>query len=189
MSIIQSTEMNYVFQIVLVAISIISVPERVKFTSSCPLPFRVWMECFWITTLRLASCAILVMLLIQVPLMSITTLFREVPFKQTASSDEIVELVPKWKERYHLICNTVSDINDFMGMPLLLFIITTFFTFVNSLFTILHVLFDPGDKTIVLLLDVVYLLIQSMICITCLASFAEKIPKKVSHWNSTTQLQ
>ena len=143
-------------------------------------------ESIWIFLIQQASFIILSVYLIRIPSMCLVILFREVPFKMSASIVEMVDLESKWKRQYFMICDVVADINSFIGQPLLLFVAYVFLTFVSHSYLILNALIYPDENPFYIYYDLVFVIIQNIVCITFLIFVSEEIPKQVRSESKTT---
>jgi len=72
---------------------------------------------------------ILVICLMRIPSTSLTLLFRNIEVKESASANETMDLVLKWREHYLLVCEFVESLNDFIGAPFFIFITYAFHYF------------------------------------------------------------
>ena len=139
-------------------------------------------ESYWFFLIQHASFVILTVYLIRIPSLCLASLFREVPFKISASIAEMVELQAKWERHYFLICDIVLELNRFIGGPLLIFIAHAFLTFVSYSFTLFNYFLYPMKKpNIYLYIDLGYGIFQNFVCIIALAFVSETIPKQVRY--------
>ena len=176
----------YALQIFALVVNIIFLPKRFECMLSKGFLFYWVEESIWIFLIQQASFIILSVYLIRIPSMCLAILFREVPFKMSASIVEMVDLETKWKRQYFMICDVVADINSFIGQPLLLFVAYVFLTFVSHSYLILNALIYPDENPFYIYYDLVFVIIQNIICITFLIFVSEEIPKQVRSESKTT---
>ena len=91
----------------------------------------------------------------------------------------MAELVVKWRKQYVLICELVASLNDFIGKPLLIFVIYAFVSFVCHTFEGLFLYFStelsmPVSKAMILTI------LENVVYINILAYASEKISSEVS---------
>ena len=113
--------------------------------------------------------------------MIVDILYKEIDLTKTASINEVVELVAKWKEHWLLICDLIVDVNDFIGWSLFLYIIYGFFIFVSITFLILFRLLAIGHYDFSSCFILMYLILKFFAFFCLLASVAEKLPSKVNY--------
>ena len=122
---------------------------------------------------------ILVVCLIRIPSLSLAALSEEIRLKKSASITDMVSLYLKWKKQYQLVCELVGDVNNFIGIPIFLFIIFSFIYLVSILFFLLYMLFindlnysDMGIQ--------IYTLFKYLFCLIALAFASENMLCEVS---------
>ena len=123
---------------------------------------------------------ILVICLMRIPSTSLTLLFRNIEVKESASANETMDLVLKWREHYLLVCEFVASLNDFIGAPFFIFMTYTFNSFVCYSFDVLYNYFSTYEQPSVESYNCTYIILKNGLCIICLAFVSEKIPSKVS---------
>ena len=161
---------------------ILSVPGRFQSMIAKGYLYYWAEESFWFSLIQNASFIILTVYLIRIPSICLAILFREVPFKTSASIAEIVELVAKWERYYFLICDIIQELNRFIGGPMLIFIAHAFLTFISYSFTLFNYFLYPMKKpNIYLYIDLGYGIFQNLVCIIALAFVSETIPKQVRY--------
>ena len=120
---------------------------------------------------------ILVVCLIRIPSLSLAALSEEIRLKKSASITDMVSLYLKWKKQYQLVCELVGDVNNFIGIPIFLFIIFSFIYFVSYLFIILYMHFQQNVSYAYL---EIYTLFKYLFCLIALAFASENMLCEVS---------
>ena len=162
-------------------LKVVCAPERFRVVIADGVLYYWAEESFWFFLIQHASFVILTIYLIRIPSICLAILFREVPFKTSASIAEMVELVAKWERHYYLICDIIADVNRFIGGPLFIFITHAFLTFISYSFYLLKGITNPGSIPFYLYYDLFYCVIQFFICMIVLAFVSETIPKQVRY--------
>ena len=112
--------------------------------------------------------------------MIVDILYKEIDLTKTASINEVVDLVAKWKENWLVICDLVADVNDFIGRPLFLYIIYGLSLFIFCTMTLaLHLLTIESESFEIM---AIYIILRFLISFCLLAFEAEKLPSKVNCW-------
>ena len=169
-----------ILQDVVLTISLLSLPQRFKFKIANGVFKYLINESFFFLILQQFSLIILTVCLIRIPSMILDILYKEITLTKTASINEVVELLTKWKENWLLICDLVVDVNNFIGWPLILYIIYGIFIFVSHTFLILfHFLGNERHSLISNGINM-YLILRFFTCFCILAFEAEKLPSKVN---------
>ena len=87
-----------ILQDVVLTISLLSLPQRFKFKIANGVFKYLINESFFFLILQQFSLIILTVCLIRIPSMILDILYKEIDLKKTASINEVVELLTKWKE-------------------------------------------------------------------------------------------
>ena len=138
-------------------------------------------EYFFFLAVQQFSIITLTICLIRIPSMIVDILYKEITLTKTASINEVVELVVKWKENWLVICDFVVDLNDFIGRPLFLYIIFGLFESVLFTFTILFRILMTNEQSLSSNFIRMYFILKFFTCFCLLAFTAEKLPSKVNY--------
>ena len=143
---------------------------------------------FFVTLYRIGSSLIsecqmfnffiLTVCLIRIVSMGLAVLFKNISRKNPPSTTELAELLTKWKKHYLLICDLVLDLNEFIGIPLLIFLTKAFICFVGYSFYILGLL-ACTKRDLLFIISVLNLILKYLICVVILAFASEKISSEV----------
>ena len=134
----------------------------------------IFYKIFRIQTL---SFFILIICLIRIPSTSLAFLFNEIPIEN--SGTDMAELVVKWRKQYVLICELVASLNDFIGKPLLIFVIYAFVSFVGFTFHVLFLYFST-EPSMPVKYALIITILENVVYINILAYASEKISSEVS---------
>ena len=129
---------------------------------------------------------ILTVCLIRIVSMGLAVLFKNISRKNPPSTTELAELLTEWKKHYLLICDLVLDLNEFIGIPLLIFLTKAFICFVGYSFYILGLL-ACTKRDLLFIISVLNLILKYLICVVILAFASEKISSEV-RWNVTNSI-
>ena len=132
------------------------------------------------------SFFILTVCLIRIVSMGLAVLFKNISRKNPPSTTELAELLTEWKKHYLLICDLVLDLNEFIGVPLLIFLTKAFISFVGYSFYILVLLISP-KRDLFAIFHILSMILKNLICVVILAFASEKISSEV-RWNVTNSI-
>ena len=162
-------------------ISLLSLPQRFKSSSENGIFYYLLNESYYFLLLQNFSFIILTVYLIRIPSLVFDILFKEIDLTKTASINEVVELVTKWKENWLVVYNLVEDLNDFIGWPLFLYIIYGFFIFVSFTCFVLFRFLTTDHHDLSINGIIIYTILKFLASFCLLAFEAEKLPSKVNH--------
>ena len=164
----------------MLTISLLSLPQRSEYKIVNGILAYLLNESFFFLILQQFSFIIVTVCLIRIPSMILDILFKEITLTKTASTNEVVELVAKWKENWLVVCDLVVDVNNFIGWPLILYIILGFYIFVSYNFLILFRFLEIEQRHFLSYGISMYLILKFFACFCLLAFAAEKLPLKVN---------
>ena len=165
----------------MLTVSLLSLPERFKLNIAIGIFNYLINECFYFLILQQFSFIILTICLIRVTSTIVDILYKEITLTKTASINQVVELVTKWKENWLVICDLVADVNDFIGWSLFLYIIYGFFIFVSFTFFVLFRFLEIGHHDFSINGIIIYAILKFLANFCLLAFEAEKLPSKVNY--------
>ena len=177
-------------QDVVLIIGLTSLPKQFKFSSGNGIYKYLVNQCYYFLTLQNYSFIILTVCLIRIPSMILDNFNKEITLTKTASINQVVDLVAKWKENWLVVCDLVVDVNDFIGWPLFVYIIYGFFIFVSYTFTIFFRILTDEGLSLSFSSITMYFVLKFFAYICLLAFEAEKLPSKVNdrmsfdHWST-----
>ena len=161
-------------------ISFLLIPGRFLSKFENGLSFYLLNESVFVVFVQRMSFIVLTVCLIRIPSMSLAVLFEEVHSAASASSVEMAELVTKWKRRWFLTCDLVEEINDFIGLPMLIFFINVLFTSASYSFIITYRLLINDHFSFPSNGIIVYVALKLVVFVVAMAFVSEKIPAQVS---------
>ena len=141
--------------------------------------------------IQMMSFVILMVCLIRIPSMILEILFGEVPFATSVPVVEMIQLVAKWNRHYLLVRDLVANISQFLGYPILLFILYAFITSINYTFATILILSSPNSSRNIPtsnIYDFILIVIENVLCIILIAHVSEQIPQQVRVWNQPSVL-
>ena len=141
--------------------------------------------------IQMMSFVILMVCLIRIPSMILEILFGEVPFATSVPVVEMIQLVAKWNRHYLLVRDLVANISQFLGFPMLLFILYAFITSINYTFATILILWSPNSSRNIPtsnIYDFILIVIENVLCIILIAHVSEQIPQQVRVWNQPSVL-
>ena len=168
-------------QDVVLIIGLTSLPKQFKFSSGNGIYKYLVNQCYYFLTLQNYSFIILTVCLIRIPSMILNNFNKEITLTKTASINEVVDLVAKWKENWLVVCDLVADVNDFIGWSLFLYIIYGFFIFVSFTCYVLFRFLTNDHHTFSINGIIIYTILKFLSSFCLLAFEAEKLPSKVNY--------
>ena len=180
-SVLNYVSFSNILQDILLTISLISLPQRFKFYFHKGILSYILSEFYYLQILQQFSFIFLTVCLIRIPSLVFDILYKEITLTKTASINQVVELVTKWKENWLVICDLVADVNDFIGWSLFLYIIYGFFIFVSFTFFVLFRFLEIGHHDFSINGIIIYAILKFLASFCLLAFEAEKLPSKVNY--------
>ena len=115
MSVLNCVSFSKTLQDVVLIIGLTSLPKQFQFSSENGIYKYLVNQCYYFLTLQNYSFIILTVCLIRIPSMILDNFNKEITLTKTASINEVVDLVAKWKENWLVVCDLVADVarNDF----------------------------------------------------------------------------
>ena len=131
----------------------------------------------WIARVPIISILVLIVCLIRIASMSLTVLFKEISFRESASSSEKNQLITKWRKNYILVRDLVAEMNAFFGRPVIIVVILAMISSINLTF-VLIIKIIMNDFSYIF--DYITEILTNIICLSLLAFISEQIPQQVS---------
>ena len=127
------------------------------------------------------SVIVLMVGLIRIPSLSLETLFKEIYFRESASTTyEMNQLIMKWRRKFILIRDLVVELNGFIGQTMFLFIFLGFTSSINLIFNAIAKVLTNNRLYLV---DNILEAVVNVIFFGLLAFVSDQIPRQVSEIN------
>ena len=131
----------------------------------------------WIPTIPIISILVCIICLIRVASMSLAALYKEISFRESASTLEMNQLIMKWRKSYILVRDLVSAMNAFFGQLIIIVIFIAMISAINLTFAVIIKIKMNNNEY---LFDYIQEIITNIICLGSLAFVSEQIPQQVS---------
>ena len=139
---------------------------------------QMLMEAFnWTKRVPMISVLILIVGLIRIASMSLAVLYKEILFRESASTSEMNQLIMKWRKSYILVCDLVTEMNACFGQQIIIVVFITMISSVNLTFV---VIVRIRTCKFLFLIEYILEIVTNIICLSLLAFVSEQIPQQVS---------
>ena len=139
---------------------------------------RVFLKDFyWLTRIPIISILVLIVCLIRTTSMSLVALFKEISFSESASSEEMIQLIMKWRKSYILVRDLVAEMNAFFCRPIIIIVFISMLSSINLTFS---VIIKIKTNNFSKLFDYILEILTYLICVTILVFISEQIAEQVS---------
>ena len=131
----------------------------------------------WMARVPMISVLILIICLIRIASMSLEALYKEIFFRESASTLEMNLLIMKWRKSYILVRDLVAEMNVFFDRPIIIVVFITMLSSINlTCAVIVKIKMNSNGN----LFDYILEIVTNLVCLCLLALVSEQLPQQVS---------
>ena len=138
----------------------------------------LWNDWYWISSIPMISVLVFIVGLIRIASMSLAVLYKEIYFRESASTSEMNQLIMKWRKSYILVRDLVAEMNACFGQQIIIVVFITIISSINLTFVVI-VKIRTSDSSF--LIEYILEIVTNIICLCLLAFISEQIPQQVSY--------